>query len=275
MALISCSECKKEVSDTVKRCPHCGFVMRRIQWNWWMIGSYAISIFAIIFVLVDVHAVVDLTTDTFIGIVASLIGAAATIIVGAQIYNSIEAKRLMNDIRDRQSRLDQSINGVSEQINSIKSESIEFYGKLSDFQDKMDMTNSKINTALPDLYSMSYFVSGLVGINECPYTSYHCFVQALEYNLSSSNEIVRSNTLSNLECVLIKLENKFYYNNIVIPIDYDVDIVDDNGSSVIDKVKSHSNYGLVKDSFEKLEKLRLDLTKRIEERNEKIEQEEI
>lgn len=237
--------------------------------NNWM--SFLAMIFAIIALVITFLRIdVTISHDAFIGIMASFVGAAATIIVGAQIYNSIEAKRLMNDIRDRQNRLDQSISGASEQINSIKSKSIEFYGKLSDFQDKMDMTNSKINTALPDLYSMSYFVSGLVGINEYPYTSYHCFVQALEYNLSSSNEIVRSNTLSNLECVLIKLENKFCYNNIVIPIDYDVDIVDDNGSSVIDKVKSHSNYGLVKDSFEKLEKLRLELTKRIEERNEKL-----
>lgn len=28
MALIKCSECKKEISDTVKRCPHCGFKMK-------------------------------------------------------------------------------------------------------------------------------------------------------------------------------------------------------------------------------------------------------
>lgn len=28
MALIKCSECNKEISDTVKRCPHCGFKMK-------------------------------------------------------------------------------------------------------------------------------------------------------------------------------------------------------------------------------------------------------
>lgn len=29
MALIKCSECKKEISSTAKVCPHCGFKMIR------------------------------------------------------------------------------------------------------------------------------------------------------------------------------------------------------------------------------------------------------
>lgn len=40
---------------------------------------------------------VTMSHDAFVGIMASFVGAA-TIIVGAQIYNSIEAKRLMNDV---------------------------------------------------------------------------------------------------------------------------------------------------------------------------------
>lgn len=31
MALISCSESEKEVSDTIKRCPFCGFAMQRVN----------------------------------------------------------------------------------------------------------------------------------------------------------------------------------------------------------------------------------------------------
>ena len=58
-----------------------------------MIGPYAISILAIIFVLVDVHAVVDLTTDTFIGIIASFIGAAVTFIVGWQIFSVLNVQK--------------------------------------------------------------------------------------------------------------------------------------------------------------------------------------
>lgn len=33
MALVSCSECKKEISDTVKACPHCGKKKSRTFWK--------------------------------------------------------------------------------------------------------------------------------------------------------------------------------------------------------------------------------------------------
>jgi hypothetical protein len=28
MALITCPECKKEISDTANKCPHCGYIIR-------------------------------------------------------------------------------------------------------------------------------------------------------------------------------------------------------------------------------------------------------
>ena len=33
MALINCPECGKEISDTVKTCPNCGYKLRRINRN--------------------------------------------------------------------------------------------------------------------------------------------------------------------------------------------------------------------------------------------------
>ncbi|HCJ6434223.1 zinc ribbon domain-containing protein [Acinetobacter baumannii] len=31
MALISCPECKREISDQAKSCPHCGFPIEKIR----------------------------------------------------------------------------------------------------------------------------------------------------------------------------------------------------------------------------------------------------
>jgi RNA polymerase subunit RPABC4/transcription elongation factor Spt4 len=33
MALIVCPECKKEVSDTARRCPNCGKIIARNSWD--------------------------------------------------------------------------------------------------------------------------------------------------------------------------------------------------------------------------------------------------
>ena len=34
MALIKCKECAKEISDTAKQCPHCGFKKKKQSWFW-------------------------------------------------------------------------------------------------------------------------------------------------------------------------------------------------------------------------------------------------
>jgi len=34
MALIKCNECKKEISDTAKQCPHCGYKKKKIGFFW-------------------------------------------------------------------------------------------------------------------------------------------------------------------------------------------------------------------------------------------------
>ena len=34
MALIKCKECKKEISDTAKQCPHCGYKKKKVRLFW-------------------------------------------------------------------------------------------------------------------------------------------------------------------------------------------------------------------------------------------------
>ena len=34
MALIKCKECKKEISDTAKQCPHCGYKKKKVKLFW-------------------------------------------------------------------------------------------------------------------------------------------------------------------------------------------------------------------------------------------------
>lgn len=69
-----------------------------MKYSWMSLLALVFSILALIITFLRVD--VTISNDTFIGIIASFVGAAATIIVGAQLYNSIEARRLMNDIRD-------------------------------------------------------------------------------------------------------------------------------------------------------------------------------
>lgn len=71
--------------------------------NWVSLLALVISVLAVIFV--SFHVEVTVTHETFIGIVASFIGAAATIIVGLQIYNSVESNKKLAHIEVMQTEL--------------------------------------------------------------------------------------------------------------------------------------------------------------------------
>lgn len=50
MALIKCKECDKEISSSVKKCPHCGKRQKKPIWKrWWL---WAIGILLIVFVVI-------------------------------------------------------------------------------------------------------------------------------------------------------------------------------------------------------------------------------
>ena len=52
MAMIECSECKKEISSTAKACPSCGAKAPRSGLSWWAwIPIAAICLFALVMVI--------------------------------------------------------------------------------------------------------------------------------------------------------------------------------------------------------------------------------
>lgn len=71
------------------------------------IWSICLSAFAFIgaFLRVDVY----FTNDSFVGIMAGFMGACATILVGVQIYNSIETSRKIKDLETLQNKINSDI----------------------------------------------------------------------------------------------------------------------------------------------------------------------
>lgn len=67
------------------------------------VTAIVLSVTAFIFTAFRIHIV--MTHDTWIGIMCSLVGAAATLIVGTQIYNSITTKKQIESIQSLQKEL--------------------------------------------------------------------------------------------------------------------------------------------------------------------------
>lgn len=88
--------------------------------------ALALSIIACIitWARVDVY----FTNDTFVGIMAGFMGACATILVGVQIYNSIETSRKIKDIDNLQTKITKDIDFLKD-----KKERLEHYTNYRTF----------------------------------------------------------------------------------------------------------------------------------------------
>ena len=66
--------------------------------SWVSLLALVFSIIALIITFLRVD--VTISNDTFIGIIASFIGACTTLVVGVQIYNSIETRKIKEDMQE-------------------------------------------------------------------------------------------------------------------------------------------------------------------------------
>lgn len=76
--------------------------LKKIQW---ISLPLSIAAFVISWLRIDVY----MTNDTFVGIMAGFMGACATIVVGAQIYNSIETSKKIKELEGLQTQVAKDI----------------------------------------------------------------------------------------------------------------------------------------------------------------------
>lgn len=72
-----------------------------------------VSILAILIHFVDVNTI---SNDSYIGVVASLMGMCATFIVGFQIYNSIEYKSEIQSLQNIQEKYEKDLKGMEDRL---------------------------------------------------------------------------------------------------------------------------------------------------------------
>lgn len=82
------------------------------NWISWLALALSIAACIITWLRVEVYT----TNDTFVGIMAGFMGACATIIVGVQIFNSIETKREISELKKSYEIKISNIEKVQEQL---------------------------------------------------------------------------------------------------------------------------------------------------------------
>lgn len=92
--------------------------------NWISLLALTLSIIACIITWLRVE--IYTTNDTFVGIMAGFIGACATILIGIQIYNSIDTRNSINKLNDsfniKIKELDKNYDNRMRDINVLNNE---------------------------------------------------------------------------------------------------------------------------------------------------------
>ena len=159
---------------------------KNVSWNKILnISSICFSSIALIVTVIRVEVHVE--NDTFVGIMAGFMGACATILVGVQIYNSIETSRKIKGLETLQ-------NKINSDIEFLKEEKI----KLEHY------TNYKTFISL-----------GVATSKERPVFALLRYFKALKEALVLNEASYINRALSNIEivCKRIQNNNTFTHNN--------------------------------------------------------------
>ena len=135
--------------------------------NWVSLLALLISFIALIITFLRIE--VTISNDTFIGIIASFIGASTTLVVGAQIYNSIETRKMKDDMQN-----------VEENMHR-----------------KMIVIDCAVN-----------YILGLANVTERPLSAYRDFISALDSAYDSNNHNAIEDCYNNLKAIIQKIQAK-------------------------------------------------------------------
>lgn len=195
-----------------------------------MLSIWAISFSCIACIITWFRVEVYVTNDTFIGIIGGLIGACATIIVGTQIFNSIDTKREINNIK----------NSYEKKINEIET-------MHSDL--KIELSTAKQERIRSELFVKSNLDSiNALSLSEIqPFTSFLSYTKSLQYALEINDTVLILRIISNLRALTLRVGKKIRSKDQIDVAHYDKIATID-----IDKFDQYHSYLLIKKEFKEI-----------------------
>lgn len=171
------------------------------------IWSICLSFIAFIaaFLRVDVY----FTNDSFVGIMAGFMGACATILVGVQIYNSIDTRNSINKLNEKIEEKIQELNNEyhkrsgDTQIlsNRLQLDISDLKKELSEFKEERLLSEKQIE------YDTSR-ANGLAFVSIQPFTSYLNFYSSLIIALEMNDSKLISSAIHNMSALCRIIQSK-------------------------------------------------------------------
>lgn len=149
-----------------------------------ILSIWSISLSAIAIIVTMVRVDVYFTNDSFVGIMAGFMGACATILVGVQIYNSIDTRNSINKMNELFNSKIETINNLQTNINK----DIEYLKEERERSDHFTM------------YGVEFAI-GISNMNNDPIGSFNIYFDALLDAMILNNPTYIDNVLFQLEVV--------------------------------------------------------------------------
>lgn len=180
-----------------------------------ILSIWSISLSAIAFIAAFLRVDVYFTNDSFVGIMAGFMGACATILVGVQIYNSIDTRNSINKLNE----------SFEEKIKEVESNDHRHIGEIQTLYNKLqyDLTelNKKLEQAKEErianeniIQSYIHRVKGITLEKSQPFTAIIVFYQGLDCSLKSKDINAIHKALEDLETCVERIKKRVIINTI-------------------------------------------------------------
>lgn len=174
-----------------------------------ILSIWSISLSAIAIIVTMVRVDVYFTNDTFVGIMAGFMGACATILVGVQIYNSIDTRNSINKLNE----------SFEKKIKEVESNDHKRIGEIQILNNQLQYDITELNKKIEqdkeereEKEKMTeYYIDrarAIAFIPTQPFSSYANLHKCLIDALQMKNEKLISNTLTNINTLVLIIEKK-------------------------------------------------------------------
>lgn len=165
------------------------------------IWSICLSVIAIIgaFLRVDVY----FTNDSFVGIMAGFMGTCATILVGVQIYNSIDTRNSINKLKEK---IEQQIKELNSDNNNrladIKILNNKLQYDLAELKKELQQAKDDRILSEKEIRYNTVMATGLAFISIQPFKSYANFYICLKIALEINKHKLISTAIHNMSSLI-------------------------------------------------------------------------
>ena len=176
--------------------------------------AIALSITACIITFLDLDKA-QITDDSFIGVMASFIGVIATILVGVQIFNSIETRNSINKLNESfEKKIKEVESNYHKRIGEIQTLNNQLQYDLTKQNKRFEQAKKERVSNENKIQSYIHRVKGITLEEQQPFTAILEFVLGIEYALDSKDIKTIHRALDDLGTCVNRVEDKSKLNTV-------------------------------------------------------------